>query len=262
MSQVDPEIGEHEILLVGGAFEAQPGAPAPPGAGAIAPDHVARAHPLDRVAAPQLDVDPVLTGVEGGRLHPTLDAPARAFELRPEHVLRLGLGDEEEEWIAGVVDADVTEARLERLAPAHEQLDVHRPAAARHEVGRRAALVEQLEPSGPARRAPVHLSEAAPALSITRQAIPRQASSSPRVNPGRSSADHQHVRALVHDAHSTAVRRDLVRSAVLLDDDPILLHLDAAGGPRSAPSTRISATRADPSMRRRNHSRAGRSTST
>jgi len=124
---VDLEVGEHEGARVGGTPEGDAGEVAHGAVGAVAADQVAGSHPLGPAVvvaqrADQLLV--VLVGVDAGQLHAPLDGDATRGQVLAEHGFGLGLGEEQQERVGGVVQADVEQPQRHRVAAGvHLQVD-------------------------------------------------------------------------------------------------------------------------------------------
>jgi hypothetical protein len=110
------EVGEHERLRVRAAFERDPGE---------ATDAAARAVAASQVAGAKLLSGPILMAkravhvlffrCERDELHTPLDVDAAGSEVLVQHRLGLGLRDEKQEWVRGVLEPDVEEPRAHKL---------------------------------------------------------------------------------------------------------------------------------------------------
>ena len=122
---VDLEVAECERLRVRPAFERDPGETADAAAGAVAAGEVAGTEVLDA---------PVLMAKRAGdvffgrcvvdELHAPLHLEAASSQVLVQHRLGLGLRDEEQKWVRGVLEPDVEEPRPhDPLTEVHLQLD-------------------------------------------------------------------------------------------------------------------------------------------
>ena len=131
---VDLQVGQREGLRVGTTLEWDPGATTHAACGTVTADQVAGAHLLRApVGVAQGAADTVGIGVEGDQLHPPLDVDAVAGQVAVQHRLCLGLGDEQQEGIGGVVEAEPEQPHPDG-AVAGVELDPDRVVAARQQL--------------------------------------------------------------------------------------------------------------------------------
>jgi hypothetical protein len=104
------QVSQGEGLGVGAALERDPGAATHGTAGAIAADHIADADLLGPpVSVAQETGDGVGVGMEADQLHAPLDQDPTGGQLVAEHLFGLGLGDQQQEGIGGVVQAETNQ---------------------------------------------------------------------------------------------------------------------------------------------------------
>ena len=104
---VDLQVSQGEGLGVAAALERDPGATAHGAAGAVATDQPAGAHLLGPPLSVAKDAgDGVVLGLKGGQFHASLRRGAAAGQVAAQDLFGLGLGDEQQERIRGVVQAE------------------------------------------------------------------------------------------------------------------------------------------------------------
>jgi hypothetical protein len=121
----DLEVAQRERLRIRAALERNPRQATDAAPGAVAPGHVAG---TDLLAAPALMAeragDLVFVRREGDKLHTPLDPNPAGGQVLVQHGLGLGLRDEEQERVGGVLEPDVEKPRPhDPLAEVHLQLD-------------------------------------------------------------------------------------------------------------------------------------------